>query len=137
VVLFQIVCRWVAPAAFPKESNVHTNRITELAADNPGVLDRLHSQQPYTWAWLTAREPRLTTLAADILRGAVPERMPEFWRVWTRDFKSRLVLLVGWDCSHPDPAMHSTEAYCAAFDYCWRLYTDAAEINDELRGGAA
>ncbi len=81
-----------------------------------------------TWNWLVAREPRLHTLATDIMAFVPSTTMPNYWRDWT-PFKHRLDALVGWDCHHTDPAMRRHEARDAAFDHLWRLYCDAAEFN--------
>lgn len=84
-----------------------------------------------TWNWLVSREPRLHSMACDIMASTPPDEMPEFWRVWASR-KQQLDALVGWECRHHDRAMRTHEARDVAYDHLWRLYCDTADARSCL-----
>ena len=78
------------------------------------------------WDRLVAAEPRLEELLADCQ--AVDGSDEHFCanRVWCRDFKPRLVELVGWD-REGHPELESHEAYDVAYDTCYHALPDCRD----------
>ena len=74
-----------------------------------------------TWNDLAEREPRLVVLLMEIKQVKDDKSKRSFCanRVWYRDFKPRMIVLVGWDAEKDDPMLRTQEAYDICYDYLY------------------
>lgn len=75
-----------------------------------------------TWNDLTEREPRLIGLLIDIKMVKDDKAKRSFCanQVWYRDFKPRVITLVGWYAELDDPMLRTMEAYDIGYQYLYK-----------------
>ena len=74
-----------------------------------------------TWNDLAEREPRLVVLLMEIKHVKDDKTKRSFCanRVWYRDFKPRVIKLVGWYAELDDPMLRTVEAYDIGYQYLY------------------